>query len=566
MRRLAVVVAGVALALPGQAAAGRFALGIEAGHSAERVAARVEAATGSRVTIIGPFAVAVQAPSARGLAQVRGVSYVERVRPVRTLSFIPNDPLVVRQWYLRRVNAFEAWPKLPLLTPAKVAILDSGIDASHPELRGSIANGRSFVPGRSWRADLNGHGTFVAGQIAAAVNNSVGIAGLAFHADLLIAKVVRPDGTISPEAEARAIRWAVDEGAHVINISFGGIRSPHDSGRDTYSALEAAAVAYAVRKDVLVVAAVGNGDKAPWSPWDFANYPAALPHVLGVSAIARDGSVPEFSNRDELFNDIAAPGEEIFSTLPLATTDRFGCALQGYSDCGPAMFRRGEGTSFAAPLVSAAAAVVLGERPGLQADQVAAILQRSARDAVAASGCRRCPVGRDPLTGSGVVDVAAAVDLLSAPPVPDWREPNDDAGKRARMVWGRRQSIVATLDYWNDSTDVYRIRLRRGQKVRAVMRRVGLGGAETSLLLWRPGTKRIGELPDNSRRLAASDEQGPFEVVHRAPRRGDYFLQVSLSTPVAGSYRLTFEKTPLKRRRGARRPARSGSSGPGSRP
>ena len=109
----------------------------------------------------------------------------------------------------------------------RVAVIDSGIDADHPELKGQIAGGTSFVGG-SWQSDTNGHGTFVAGEIAAALNNGQGIAGIAFPAKLLVAKVVRSDGTISPEAEARAIRWAVDHGARVINLSFGGVRDPLD--------------------------------------------------------------------------------------------------------------------------------------------------------------------------------------------------------------------------------------------------------------------------------------------------------------------------------------------------
>src|SRR4029077_8093474 len=135
------------------------------------------------------------------------------------------------------------------------------------------------------------------------------IAGVGFPVELLIAKIVRSDGTISPDAEAHAIHWAVDNGARVINMSFGGVRDPHDRSLDTYSPLEAAAVQYAVTNGVLVVAAVGNADGAPEELWGYAGYPAALPHVVGVSAIARDGTVPTFSNRDVLYNDIAAPGE-----------------------------------------------------------------------------------------------------------------------------------------------------------------------------------------------------------------------------------------------------------------
>ena len=118
------------------------------------------------------------------------------------------------------------------------------------------------------------------------------------------------------EAEAKAIRWAVDNGARVINISLGGLRDPRRPSRDTYSRLEEEAIRYAVKRGAVVVAAVGNADQAPRSPWHFASYPAALPHVLGVSALTRSGGSPGFSNRDAVYNDVAAPGEDILSTFP----------------------------------------------------------------------------------------------------------------------------------------------------------------------------------------------------------------------------------------------------------
>ena len=98
---------------------------------------------------------------------------------------------------------------------------------------------------------------------------------------------MRPDGTISPVAEAKAIRWAADHGARVINLSLGGLRSRNKS-EDTYSAVEQDAIEYAYAKGAVLVAAVGNGDQAPKTPWDLASYPAALPHVIGVS-VARPG-------------------------------------------------------------------------------------------------------------------------------------------------------------------------------------------------------------------------------------------------------------------------------------
>src|SRR5205085_4160756 len=137
-----------------------------------------------------------------------------------------------------------------------------------------------------------------------------------------------------------------------INLSLGGLRDPLDPRRDTYSPLEASAVEYASSHGAVVVAAVGNGDEAPRAPWLYASYPAALPHVIGVSALGQDGSVPIFSNRDAIYNDISAPGADIISTFPRAlTATRPTCVDQGYSDCASQEYRTAEGTSFAAPQV-----------------------------------------------------------------------------------------------------------------------------------------------------------------------------------------------------------------------
>ncbi len=462
-----------------------------------------------------------------------------------TAAFAPNDPLLARQWYVAQNRAFDFWTELPLLPPVRVAVIDSGIDAGHPEFAGKIVAAKSFVGGSALR-DEHGHGTFVAGLIAAAVNNSEGIAGLAPSAELLIAKVVTADRNISVEAEAKAIHWAVENGARVINMSIGGVRDPLDPGRDTFSPLEAAAIAYAVSKGVVVVAAVGNSDQAPAVPWRYASYPAALPHVLGVSALGKDGSAPDFSNRDAIYNDIAAPGEDVLSTLPRAlTAEKPACAEQGYSSCGPDEYREAEGTSFAAPQVSAAAAVLLALRPSLQPDQVTAILERSAVDATPANGCRRCLSLRDSYTGWGRLDVTAALQLLAEPlPQPDAFETNDDAGERAYRLFfrGASRRVDATLDYWDDQNDVYAVRLRKGQAVYAGLK--GAAGLDLNLAVWSPATQSVDDLRRQGLRERESSRTGPREyLAYRARATGWYFVQVKLVAPGTGGYQLTLVKS-----------------------
>jgi subtilase family protein len=462
-------------------------------------------------------------------------------------AFVPTDPLAAKQWYLVGIHAFDYWVEQPTtLTPVRVAVIDSGVDLDHPDFEGRIAVARSFVGGDA--TDHEGHGTFVAGIIAAALGNGQGIAGIAFPAQLIVAKVVRADGTISPGAEAKAIRWAADNGARVINLSLGGLRNPRNLKEDTYSRAEQEAITYAYAKGAVVVAAVGNGDQSPKSPWDFASYPAALPHVIGVSALAQDGSVPDFSNRDRFYNDLAAPGAAIVSTLPRSVTAaRPTCLEQGYSLCGPPEFRLAEGTSYAAAQVSAAAALLIATRPALAPDQVAALLERSATDVNASTGCSRCELLRDQYSGWGELNVSAALRALDGPvPAPDRYEGNDDAGDQAFTLYGRSIDVAATLDFWDDHIDVYRIRLRRGQTVAVSLR--GPVGTDTSLVLWRPGTQEVEPRslsPElQTRRLTQSVHAGPNEhFLHRAREEGWYYVEVKLATQGAGPYRLRISKS-----------------------
>ncbi len=459
-------------------------------------------------------------------------------------AFAPADPLAPKQWYLTDDHAFDAWATPPPdLVPVKVAIVDSGIDATLPDFAGRIVASQSFVGG-SPLVDTDGHGTFVAGEIAANLDTQ-GIVGIAYTSQLLIAKVVKADGTIPLEAEASAIRWAADQGARVINLSLGGVRDPVHPNRDTYSPLEASAVAYAFSKGALLVAAVGNGDEAFSQPWPYASYPAALPHVIGVSALTRAGNVPDFSNRDPIYNDLSAPGQGIFSTFPLSiTAQRPTCPDQGYSDCGTDEYRNPEGTSFAAPQVSAAAALLFAVNPSLTNGQVASLLEHTADDVNAATGCPRCALLRDPLSGWGRLDVAKAIEALAGPlPAPDQFETNDDAGTRAHTLWGKQVSITATLDYYDDPVDVYRVALSGGERISAQLTGTW-AGANVNLVLWKPGTVRVDDQRSKGLRAAQSVVPGSTQrITFKAPGRGWYYLEAKVASPGFGAYTMAFSKT-----------------------
>ena len=446
-------------------------------------------------------------------------------------AFTPSNTYYPKQWYLAQDQAFNAWPTdPPALQPVKVALIDSGVECSLPDFTNQITVSKSFVGG-SPCIDNQGHGTIVAGEIAGALNEA-GVVGLAYSAELVVAKVVAADGTIPLKAEADAIRWAVQQGARVINMSFGAVRDPANPALDTYSKLEAQAVAYAVKHGAIVVAAVGNSDEAYATPWPYESWPAALPHVIGVGALSRTGDVPDFSDQDPIYVDIAAPGVGIFSTFPRLLTGALpSCQPQGYTDCASGDYHRPEGTSFAAPQVSAAAAVLLGLNPALTPSQVTTILERSADDVNASTGCAACPTYRDKLSGWGSLDVANAVAVVNQGLLPpaDRFEPNDTLSQAHRLR-GPRPIAGATLDYWDDPVDVYRVKLARGQRLLARVR-----AQPTVDLILRGGSKR---------QLAHT--AGPGQKQHlsyRVRQTGWYYVEVRIGRPGAGRYTLRLKET-----------------------
>jgi subtilisin family serine protease len=468
---------------------------------------------------------------------VLGAVVVALVAASSAAAFTPTNTYYAKQWYLGEDNAFDAWAVPPPFDPVKVAIVDSGVECSLPDLNEQIAKVKSFVGGSACM-DNQGHGTIVAGEIAGGPLNTAGVVGLAYSSQLLVAKVVAADGTIPLKAEAAGIRWAVNQGARVVNLSFGAVRDPLRADLDSYSKIEARAVAYAVKRGAVVVAAVGNSDEAYATPWPYASWPAALPHVLGVGALTHTRNVPDFSDEDPFFVDIAAPGVGIFSTFPKGlTAAQPACTPQGYTDCATGDYRHPEGTSFAAPQVSAAAAVLLGLDPSLKSSQVTRILERHADDANASNGCDQCPDGRDMFSGWGRLDVTKAVNFLSSEntlPPSDRFEPNDRLSQ-ARKVWGKRPAFNATLDFWDDPRDVYRVRLVRGERLHV---RVAAGWSNASVGLT---LLSLQGLPDTVARTARPGRTQ--QLSYRAPHSGWYAVKLRITRHGGGRYALHLTKS-----------------------
>jgi SpoIID/LytB domain protein len=458
----------------------------------------------------------------------------------RSLAWVPSDPLAVSQWNTKAVSAFDFWPQLPVFPgePVTVAVVDGGIDDRSPDL--VRPDGTSVV---SLTIDITHaspslvHGTAVAGIIAARANNGIGIAGLDQSVRIIDVRVVSADGTIDPRAEARGIQKAVDRGARVINLSLGGKRAP-GMGDDEYSRAEQDAIDYAYSKGAVIVAATGNSER----PYRFASYPAALPHVLGVSAVGPDGHTPRFSNRDGVFNDLAAPGLGILTTVPRDL------AASGSSKDAPAGEVVGpdgtvEGTSFAAPHVSAAAALLFAAKPDLTNDQVIELLEHSARDLAPPLASPATTVGHDALTGYGLVEIDAAIAAAANPPPPDSSktEPNDKPFE-ATPLRGFDGSIEATASRGDDPDDVYDLRARKGDRVRIVIQPhdspYGMGTLDG--LAWLPGTMNVSHLT-SKRIIAWTDVAQHLDFI--ATRSGTWPIEVIASEGWT-AYRLSWSVAP----------------------
>ena len=213
---------------------------------------------------------------------------------------LPNDPYVVsgNEWHLGKIQALQAWNLTVGASNVVIAILDSGINAAHPDLAGRVLPGYDFVNGDTDATDDCGHGTAVAGTVVAAGNNGLGVAGVAYGCTILPVKVMDAWGSASHSTIAQGIEYAVQQGARIINLSLGG---------DWPSSTLQNAINYAWSNNVVVVAAAGNnGSTVP-------QYPGACDHVLAVAACEPDDSRSWFSSYGS-YVTLFAPGDNIWTT------------------------------------------------------------------------------------------------------------------------------------------------------------------------------------------------------------------------------------------------------------
>jgi subtilisin family serine protease len=350
-------------------------------RSAEELIAAVGGHIVERLKPLAVYRVALPANGARDSLNTLGargdIVRAAEVDGEQVAQVVPNDPLYkMFQWNLRRIGMEQAWDLRPSATDVVVAVLDTGVDLNHPDLKPNLLTdqGYDFLDDVPSPQDDESHGTAVAGIIGAVGNNHEGVSGVAWHVKLLPIKALNAQGRGPDSAMVKAILYAADNGARIINISSTGTR---------YSAALETAVQYAEDKGALVVAAAGNtgnGDNA-------VNYPAAFDGVAAVAAIDDHDQLASFSQRRS-YVALAAPGVDVPSTA--------------WAGAGRGLYASQSGTSIAAPHVSGAAAILWALRPDLAAGDIMMALESGADKVTTA----------DPGYGAGILNVARAVASL----------------------------------------------------------------------------------------------------------------------------------------------------------
>lgn len=426
------------------------------------------------------------------------IAYVEPVY-LREISLVPNDTLWSELWNVGRVGAPAAWDSTRGDPNIKIAVVDSGVDAEHPDLAGrvDVANGFNLVDDTNDTSDVIGHGTHVAGIAAATADNALGVAGIADGCTILPVKVVGPNGTAASVDIAEGIRHAVDNDAKVINLSLAGY---------SYSQLERDAVAYARSKDVVIVAAAGNDNIYPVS------YPARYPDVIAVGSTGSGAGNPRsaFSNFGPQL-DLVAPGENIFSTVPTDTIPP-----------RPSLYEPISGTSMASPHVAGAAALLASKNTTWTATQIEAALKASAQDLGIS--------GRDDLYGFGLLRIDRAMQAAVPPSMPGIGDDNIPG------VALTASPVSGSLDVLADSNDVFGIDLKADDQLSVSL--TAAAGADYDVYVYGP---KAGDVDIDAPLAGTSTGAYPRTLNFTASSAGRHYICV-FAYSGTGSYKVTYSK------------------------
>jgi type VII secretion-associated serine protease mycosin len=302
---------------------------------------------------------------------------------------LPNDPYLSEQWGWFDIHADKAYATGYQGKGVVVAVLDTGVDHKHPDLKANIVEGWNFVDNNNETTDLDGHGTHVAGIIAATTNNGIGIAGIAPEAKIMPLKVLSKSGGAWINLD-KAILYAANHGVEIISMSLGG------QVTTVLSPTVLAAIFIASQKNVTLIASAGNENT------NSKSYPAAYPNVIAVSAISKNHSRASFSNYGNYIT-FTAPGVNILSTMPtypVTLTTQYDLS-ENYDSLS--------GTSMACPFVSGVVALLLSKYPSLTPNMV--------KDTLAAQAMDLGEKNWDPYFGYGIPD---AYMVVTETPIPEF--------------------------------------------------------------------------------------------------------------------------------------------------
>jgi thermitase len=288
---------------------------------------------------------------------------------------LPNDLLYQEQyqWNFPVIRTEGGWNITKGMEDTVIAVVDTGVDLDHPDLRKRLTNGYNVIEDNDFPDDDNGHGTHVSGIIASETNNREGVAGITWYNKIMPIKAVGVEGYGTSFDIAKGIIWAVDHGADVINMSLGNYQT---------SSLLEEAIHYAYNQNVVLIAAAGNENTSRPS------FPASYPQVLSVAAIDYTGGRASFSNYGD-YIDVTAPGYQIASTY----------FNQQYASLS--------GTSMASPHVAGLAGLILSVNPNLKNREVMDIIENTTYDLGVP--------GKDIDFGNGLIDVQRALERAQNP-------------------------------------------------------------------------------------------------------------------------------------------------------